>query len=302
MKSLYAIVVGLFAASLALGQAAATNQPAAASQPPSPKLEFEVASIRPAQSDDPNRVDAGLRMDGAQARFGALSLKNLIERAYKIQPNLITGPDWISSTRFDISAKLPDGATVDQIPEMLQSLLAERFGLKIHFEKKDQPAYALVLGKSLLKLKQLPPDTAPQSSNAAVNVAVSGSVQGVSMDLGNGSSYVFANDQFQFTKVSMDVMAALLSRFLDRPVVNLTNLPGNYDVALPVTQEDYYILLVRSGANAGVALPPQAMRLLAGTPTSLFDALDAEGLHIDSRNLPLDTVVVDQALQTPTEN
>ena len=295
MKTLCALATVVLGASLAFGQAPTTTQP------PS-KLEFEVASIRPSESTAPDRVNAGLRMDGSQAHFGALSVKNLIERAYKVQPNLIIGPDWISSKRFDISAKLPEGSTVDQIPEMLQSLLAERFGLKTHNEKKDMPAYALVLGKSPLKLKELPPDTQPQANNGAVNVAVSGSVQGVSMDLGNGSSYVFANDQFQFTKVSMDVMASLLSRFLDRPVVNMTNLPGNYDLSLPVTQQDYYILLTRSGANAGVVLPAQAMPLLNLTPVSLFDALDQQGLHIDARSLPLDMIVVDQASQTPTEN
>lgn len=241
-------------------------------------------------------------MDGSQAHFGALSIKNLIARAYHVQSNLITGPDWISSERFDISAKLPEGATTEQIPEMLQSLLAERFGLKMHFEKKDQPAYALVLGKTPLKLKALPPDADQPKSNSPVNLAVSGSDQGVSMDLGNGSSYTFGNDQFQFTKVSMDVLALRLSLYLDRPVINMTGLDGNYDLTLPVTQEDYYILLVRSGANAGVTLPPRALPLLNGTPTSLFDALDDEGLHLDSRKLPLDTIVVDQALQTPTEN
>lgn len=302
MKPLCAIAIGFFAATLVLGQAAGPNQSAAASQSASPKLQFEVASIRPAQSNDPNRVDAGLRMDGAQAHFGALSLKNLIARAYHVQSNLIAGPDWISSERFDISAKLPEGATIDQIPEMLQSLLAERFGLKIHFEKKDQPAYALALGKTPLKLKPLPPDVESERNNGAVNLAVSGSDQGVSMDLGNGSSYTFANNQFQFTKVTMDVLALRLSLYLDRPVVNMTGLEGSYDLTLPVTQEDYYILLVRSGANAGVTLPPRALPLLNGTPVSLFDALDAEGLHLDSRKLPLDTIVVDQALQTPTEN
>lgn len=303
MKLLCALLVGTFAATLAFGQTAATNQAAATAQSPSPKLEFEVASIRPVQPTDPGRVDAGLRMDGSQAHFGALSIKNLIARAYRIQPSLISGPDWISSERFDISAKLPEGATTDQIPEMLQSLLAERFGLKIHFEKKDLPAYALVLGKPPLKLKELTPDEEQETkNNGAVNVAVSGSAQGVSMDLGNGSSFTFADDQFQFTKVTMDIVAVELARFLDRPVVNMTNLQGNYSFTLPVTQEDYYILLVRSGANAGVALPPRALALLNGSPASLFDSLDAEGLHLDSRKLPLDTIIVDQALQTPTEN
>lgn len=295
MKALCALAAGLLAVSFAFGQATTKGQP-------SPKLEFEVASIRPSQSTGPNRVDAGLRMDGSQAHFGSLSIKNLIDRAYRVEPNLISGPDWISSERFDISAKLPEGATTAQIPEMLQSLLAERFGLKIHREKKEMPAYALVLGKTPLKLKQLPPDAQPQGSNGTVNVAVSGSVEGVSMDLGNGSSAVFANDQFQFTKVSMDILASQLARYLDRPVVNMTDLPGNYTLTLPVTQQDYYILLTRSGANAGVTLPPQALPLLNLTPASLFDALDQQGLNLAARNLPLDLIVVDQVLQTPTEN
>jgi uncharacterized protein (TIGR03435 family) len=290
MRVICAVLAGIVTVSLAFGQVAA------------PKVEFEVASIRPSQASGPDRVNAGLKMDGSQAHFGSLSLKNLISRAYDVEANQISGPDWIGSERFDISAKLPDGATMAQIPEMLQSLLAERFGLKIHRETKDMPAYALVLGKSPLKLKELPPDAEPQDANGSVNVAVSGSVQGVSMDLGNGSSYTFANDQFQFKKVSMDVLASQLSRYLDRPVVNMMDLKGNYDLTLNVTQEDYYILLVRSGANAGVALPPQAMPLLNGSPVSLFDALDQEGLHLDARKMPLDMIVVDQVLQTPTEN
>jgi uncharacterized protein (TIGR03435 family) len=289
MRPFCAVLLGIFAAaSLAFGQAAA------------PKLEFEVASIRPSDASNPQQVTAGLRMDGSQAHFTSLSLKNLIDRAYNVLPDQVSGPDWISSQRYDISAKLPDGATTAQIPQMLQTLLADRFALKVHKESKDMPAYALVVGKSL-KLQVLPEDGSA-AGNGSVNVAVSGSVAGVSFDFGNGSSYTFANDQFQFNKVTMDMLAGGLSRFLDRPVVDMTSLEGKYNLTLNVTREDYYILLVRSGANAGVALPPQAMQLLNGSPVSLFDAIDQQGLHLDARKLPLDMIVVDSALQTPTEN
>jgi uncharacterized protein (TIGR03435 family) len=290
MRPFCAFLIAIFAIStITLAQVAA------------PKLEFEVASVRPSDMSNPQQITAGLRIDGSQAHFNALSLKNLIARAYNVQPNLITGPDWISSQRYDISAKLPDGATPDQIPQMLQSLLADRFALKLHKESKDMPAYALIVGKSL-KLQPLPPDSDPALGNGSVNVAVSGGVGGVSFDLGNGSSLTFANDQFQFKKATMDVVATGLSRFLDRPVVNMTDLSGKYDVTLNVTQEDYYILLVRSGSNAGVMLPAQAMALLNGSPVSLFDAIEQQGLHLDARKLPLDTIVVDSALQTPTQN
>jgi uncharacterized protein (TIGR03435 family) len=293
MKPFYTVAAVVLAAGLAFAQAAP------------PKLQFEVASIRPTQNTSPDSVTVGLKMDGSQAHFGSLSLKNLITMAYKVQPNQITGPDWIASNRFDISAKLPDGSTTDQIPEMLQNFLAERFQLKIHRESKDFPAYALVVGKPPLKLKESAPDSSADADQpkGSVNVAVTGSAAGVAMNLGHGSSVTFANNQFQFVRVTADQMASQLSRYMDRPVINMTDLKAQYDATFTVTQEDYYILLVRSGANAGVTMPPQAMRLLdAGPPTSLFDAIDQVGLHLDSRKLPLDIIVVDSAQQTPTDN
>lgn len=293
MKALGLLAACVFVVSLAGGQAA---------QQPLPKLEFEVASIRPSQSSTPDRVNSGLRMDGSQAQLGSQSLKNLIAMAYRVQWNMVTGPDWMASARFDISAKLPDGASTDQIPEMLQSLLADRFGLKIHHESKDAPAYALLMGKPPLKLTESPADAASAGATGSVNVAASGSAAGVSIDLGRGSSYTFANGQFQFRRFNMDQFARQLALYMDRPVVNMTGLTGNYDFTLNVTQQDYYVLLVRSGANAGVTLPPQAIQLLSGTPVSLYDALDQQGLHLEARNLPLDMIVVDKALETPTEN
>lgn len=290
MKALYFAAIGIFAATLAFGQAA----PA--------KLEFEVASVRLSQPSGPNRVDVGLRMDGSQAHFGSLSLKDYIAMAYRVTASRVSGPDWIASERFDISAKLPEGGTRDQIPEMLQALLSERFQLKLHHETKELSAYALVLGKSPLKVTKTP-DAAAPDAQGAVNVTASGSIAGVSVDLGNGSYYTFANNQFEFKKTSMDVVAERLERFLDRPIVNMTALTGNYDLTLALTPEDYRALLVRSAVNAGVSLPPPAPRLLDnGPPVSLFDSLDRLGLHLDARKLPLDMVIVDQALQTPTDN
>jgi uncharacterized protein (TIGR03435 family) len=295
MKMLNSVAFGILAAALAFGQAQAPS--------PAPKLEFEVASIHLSQSTDMYRVNAGLKMDGSQAHFSSLSISNLITLAYHVQANQISGPDWISHQRFDISAKLPDGATVAQIPDMLQSLLADRFQLKMHRETKEMPAYALVLGKSPLKLTETPPDTETHDADGTVTMGASGGAAGVTFNLGNGSYSTFANNQFNFKKVSMDEMARQLARYLDRPVVNLTALTPQYDLTLQLTPEDYRVLLIRSAVNAGVTLPPQALMLLdSGPAVSLFDALDQLGLHLDARKLPLDMIVVDSALQTPTDN
>lgn len=295
-KFLVALATAAIAAAAAFAQAA---KPAPAAAP-----EFEVASIRPSQPSGPNRVDASLRMDGALAHFSSLSVRNYISLAYHIQTDLITGPDWLGGERFDVNAKLPDGSTTAEIPAMMQSLLATRFGLKFHWESREMPAYALVLGKPPLKLKELPADATPPASPATPVIrSASGSFAGVSLDLGNGSSYTFADNQFQFKKVTMDIFAAQLSRCTDRPIVNLSSLHGSYDVTLQVTPEDYRLLLIRSAVNSGVTLPPRALQFLdSGSPVSLFDAIRQQGLALDSRKLPLKTIVVDQALRTPTEN
>src|SRR5450631_2934875 len=95
-----------------------------------PKLKFEVASVRPSQPMGTERVDAGVHVDGAQVRILALPMRDYIVRAYRMKLYQVTGPDWLASERFDVNATLPAGSTPDQVPEMLQSLLEERFQIK----------------------------------------------------------------------------------------------------------------------------------------------------------------------------
>src|ERR1700692_3185171 len=105
-------------------------------------LKFEVASVRPSQPMGTERVDVGVHVDGAQVRMVALPMRDYIARAYRMKLYQVTGPEWLTSERYDVNAKLPEGSTPDQIPEMLQSLLEERFQIKLHREKKELPVYA----------------------------------------------------------------------------------------------------------------------------------------------------------------
>src|SRR5439155_11317218 len=73
---------------------------------------------------------------------------------YGVKGYQIAGPSWLDSERYDIAAKIPKGATKEQFMLMLQSLLAERFKLTLHREKKDLPMYALVVGKNGPKMKE----------------------------------------------------------------------------------------------------------------------------------------------------
>ncbi len=73
-----------------------------------------------------------MNADAAMLRDSNVSLKDCIRVAYGVKDFQVQGPDWIGSARFDIVAKLPAGSSQDQIPEMLQSLLVDRFKLTLH--------------------------------------------------------------------------------------------------------------------------------------------------------------------------
>jgi len=269
-------------------------------QPP-PRVEFEVASIRPSSAPGDGRgATAGVHIDGAQVRYVLLSIKDYIGTAYKTRFAQIVAPDWIGSERFDIVATLPAGATQAQVPEMLQSLLAERFGLKVHRETREFPVYALVVGKTPLKLKEAPPEA---DADQAVSVAGTGSEGGVSVNLGHGASYTFGGNHFAATKLTMLQFSLNIERFADRPIIDMTDLKGRYDFAFDVTPEDSMAMMVRAAMASGVALPAAALKLLdASSPAALGDALQQIGLRLDARKAPLDVLVIDDALKTPTPN
>lgn len=264
---------------------------------------FEVASIRPSTTQPEGQINIGLHLDGAQVRIGSFTLKEYIALAYRTKISRVSGPDWIGSDRFDIAATIPAGNKESQIPEMFQALLADRFQLKFHREQKEFPVYALVLGKGPLKLKEIPPDPDAAKGPVPVNAAGGGSVQGVSVNLGGGSSWSFVPNKFEAKKLSMAQFVGDFERFTDRPIVDMTGLKGQYDFTFDINPEDYRPMLIRSAISAGVTLPPQALRLLENSSSaSLSDALGQVGLKLEARKAPLDVIVVDSANKMPSDN
>ena len=276
-----------------------------AQNPPRPS--FEVASIRPSVGAPQAGVAVGARIDGAQFRTAFLTMKDYIAMAYRLKLYQVSGPEWIATERFDVVATLSEGTLPAQAPEMMQSLLEERFQMKTHREKKEFPVYALVIAKGGPKMKETAPDADPAKPDAKApqEFTGGGSNQGVSLNLGQGSSFTFANNKFEAKKLSMATVAGILERFLDRPIVDATDLKGDYDFSVDVTPEDYQAMLIRSAVVAGVILPPNVLRLIEGTspmPGSLFDGLEKVGLRLEARKAPLDLLVVDSTLKKPTEN
>jgi len=275
----------------------------ATGQTPEKPPAFEVASIR-SSADQPTQASIGVRISGSQVRISGLTLKDYVGMAYRLPTGQVTGPDWIAQERFDIAAKLSDGAASDQVPEMLQALLANRFQLQIHRESKEFPVYALSVAKGGPKLQEAiaNPD-APVVRPGTVNVAANGSAAGVGVDLGGGSFFSLAGNRLEMKKVTMTSMAAALTRLADRPVIDTTGLMGVYDLTLDLTSEDYTAVLIRSALNAGVVLPPQALRALDfGSSDPFSNPLQKFGLALESRKAALDVVIVDSMRKTPIEN
>jgi len=244
-------------------------------------------------------------VDGAMVTFTALSVKDYLVAAYQVKFYQILGPEWMAGERFDISAKLPEGATRSQVPAMLQALLADRFEMKIRRETKELPVYSLVVAKGGSKMKESPLDEETAESpggRGAINVAGSGGRGGFALAFGRGSNFAFADNKIVATKLSMASFVETLGRFLDRPLVDATGLTGNYDFELTFTPEDFRAMQIRSAIAAGVVLPPEALRLLESSGDSLFSAVQAVGLKLESRKAPMEVLVIDSVRKTPTEN
>ena len=125
----------------------------------------------------------------------------------------------------------------------------------------------------------------------------------MNVDLGKGSYFSFANNKLEAGKIELSRFADVLARFMDRPVVDMTDLKGAYDLTLNFTPEDYTAMLIRSAVAAGVSMPPQALKMLEiSSGDSLTSALQSVGLKLDSRKAPLPVLVVDKMEKSPSEN
>lgn len=249
-------------------------------QTPVSKVDFEVASVRPAAPTTGHfQYHMTMRIDGGRAVMSNASLVDLIGTAYRVKAFEISGPSWMSTEKFDIIAKLPDGSTAEQVPEMLQSLLAERFKLTIHRAPKDLPGLALVVGKKGPKLKVSPPEEASASS-------------GWSRSFGqDGTMHIDARN------LTMPALADLVARFLDYPVKDMSEIKGSYDMGLDFSSED-----LRTGSRTSGVLAAGPAGDSDSSTSLVFASLEKLGLKLERRRLAIDAIVVDQLERAPTAN
>jgi uncharacterized protein (TIGR03435 family) len=259
----------------------------ASGQGQSEKPTFEVASIKPSDPNPSNTVWIGMDANAGTVRYTNITLRDCIRAAYRVRDFQVQGPDWIRDARYEITAKLGAG-TPDQIPEMLQSLLEERFKLSLRRSTKDQPVYALVLGKDGPRLKvaeakvagelmtALGPDGKPRP---AMNYAV----------LPSGV-------RLRAPAATLATVVEFLSRLMERPVVDMTGLTGQYDLTLMFMPE------IMGGTSASAATNGEGKPAFPEPGPSLFDAVQQYGLKLEARKTPMELLTVVHAERTPTEN
>ena len=218
----------------------------AQSAPPLPQ--FEVASVKLSPPPTGNFIMRRLGPpDPGMINYGNFTLKSLISRAYGVKDYQVSGPDWINTVGYDVVAKVPAGVSSDQVPLMLQALLAERFKLALHRESKTIDVYALIVAKGGPKLKEsdpaelavpgrggsgpgdAPPPTPPPGATPGKSLPPG---PGVRMMVGpNGGRQIGGH-------MTMDQLTGAMSFFMDRPVLDLTGLKGTYDVDMAFMPDD----------------------------------------------------------------
>jgi uncharacterized protein (TIGR03435 family) len=267
-----------------------------------PRLEFEVASVRPLT---PNfgadaTVTAGLRVDGAQFH-ASMPLRNFVVVAYKAHPHQFEAPEWMATQWYEIAATLPEGHTKGgEVLEMLRALLVERFGMKMHQETKELPIYALTLTKSGITAKEDPLNPVGSSAEVVSTLSETNSVSRMQ----RGGAVTIGEDKIEDKKFTMGMLAGQLTGMMDRPVVDQTGLEADaaYDLTLELTHEDFLVTRVRSVINGGMTPPSQAMKLLEASGDSLDLALAKMGLKLEARKASLEVLVIDSSDKVPSEN
>ncbi len=331
--------IPLFAIALTASSLACQEQAAQS------KFAFEVATIKPAAPLDVQRLAAdvqagrmpklGPEIDASRATYTYMTLKDLIALAYSVHSYQISGPPWLGEERFDIEAKMPDGATKDDAPAMLRTLLEDRFKLVAHKAEEEQKVLALVAGKNGPKLKESATAPAPIDVNAPLKPGerqidgLDGPIRmkidpdgTVTMNMGARGTIIQKFDsqnqslQFASNGVTMARLAEMLSRLLlqtggadSRQVVDMTGLKGNYEVNLEISLADMMALARASGmpmaqrppsSSAGASPVPEASD--PGGGTSVFESVEQMGLKLEERKATVNRLVIDQVEKTPTEN
>jgi uncharacterized protein (TIGR03435 family) len=233
-----------------------------------PRLAFEVVSIKPAPEPTPAAIQSGaarlaFNIDGARVEIVGYRPSALLWRAFRVEPQQVDARASSGSDTFEIQAKLPAGATPEQVPEMLQTMLIDRFKLAYHRETREYQLTVLSVGKSGMKLPRLPDDTKESTTSTR---------------LSDGSSRMIHTGKVTSLFPVMNSFGGF------RQMVDETGLDGVYTWVQEMPSP-----------SAGVSYQDAEHE-------SFIAMLEAAGLKLETRKVSKETIVVDHLEKTPTEN
>jgi uncharacterized protein (TIGR03435 family) len=227
---------------------------------------FDIASIRPHAPDD-NRFYVRLPVDGRFTATGSVA-KLIVMLAYDVQEaQIVGGPSWFTTEKWDIEARSDNqGAhSIEETRRMVQNMLEERFGLRIHRETEQRPAYGLTVAKGGPKFKA--------AEQRSTNVRITSN--SISLERG---------DLARMTQVH--------SAALGRPVIDRTGLEGLYNLSLQWDDAP-----IRQGVP-GLDVHAQPGNDHGPIFTAIQDQL---GLRLESQRAPVEVIVVDR-IERPSQN
>ena len=277
-----------------------------------PRLEFEVASIKPAAPEAAGRGVVFMQggpgtSDPSQIRYTNVTIRLMIMNAFNVKRFQLTAPGTVDDLHFDVLAKVPKDATKEDTRVMLQNLLSDRFGMKFHRETKEMQAYALTAAKGGVKLKPSADAPPPEPDGRGLSVPGPPKLDKNGFPTfpagGRGLMMMFANGQMHGTgaQETISQICDFISNQLGRPVVDQTGLNGKYDFNLEFAPENMPPLPPGAGPAMGrgdAPGPPSS----DPAPTLIVALQEQLGLKLEAQKLAVDIVVVDHIEKTPTEN
>ena len=268
------------------GVAVLTSQPSLAQSVTAATPRFEVASIKPTSregADVQGRGDIRM-MPGGRFIVERAQLRYIIQSAYDVKPfQLLGGPAWINSAHFDVEAKAEGNPSPAVMRPMMQTLLEERFQLKVHHETRELPVYDLVAGKGGIKLSE------PKAGSCVTPDPNAGSMPpapGEALPCGRILIAMSPSGaQMRGGAVTMKELIRVLSNVLGRIVLDKTGLLGTFDVHMEFTVDE---------TLGGRPVPPRAAAGDVDVHGNIFAAVqDQLGLKLEAAKGPVDVVVID---------
>lgn len=296
---LVAVVAITASPSLLLGQGAPPSQTGSQATPKA--VVFEVASVKPSESGE-RGIRIMFRENGLSATN--VPLKTLISEAYGIREDLISGePGWVDTARYDIDAKFDDSLAEEtkklprqqqsaQMKSAIQSLLVDRFNLKVSRPTKELPIYALVIAKSGFKLKPASPGE-----------TYANGIKGPDGRPAGAGLMMMGRSQITGQGISIASLVEVLSRLLTRTIVDKTGLTAKYDISLKWVPDEFQgAMFPGPGPGPGPGPAPASAPSADTSGPSLFTALEEQlGLKLESTKGPVETLVIDH-VEPPSEN